>query len=316
MHAQLLSVAFMVLGMATTISFDVRTHMEHGKPCFYRCCGFFMKLIKTVLHVRMAEEVYNGWKFLSQKFAPPVAVQVLKVSESLFEGVPQSLLQTYIIMKLAIDRGDDGREPTVTQYLSVASSVLGIGVAFATLGREPKPQWRLAFFLFMVVQALLRIVTLTLFVAVLFQQETTGGVQDAKRVLNFLTLKALYLLASFVACAVAVLLNVRPPAFERKGYTECALHGSVIPYPSGSRIDFSPYENVWDLNTHMQDMSFSEIGAEIDARSRWIRDRTLKCDSRVWCIRRSACSPKPVPAISFPEIKSQIWWLAPVSVLG
>ena len=192
--------------MITTIFFDVRTHMEHGKPCFYRCCGFFKKVIKTVLHVRMAEEVAYGWKFLSQKFAPPVAVQVLKVSESLFEGVPQSLLQTYIIMKLAI-RGD---EPTVTQYLSVASSVLGIGVAFATLGREPKPQWRLAFFLFVVVQALLRIVTLTLFFAILYQQETAAGAFQ---------LKAMYLITSFAVCAVAVLLNVRAPAFETSAIT-------------------------------------------------------------------------------------------------
>ena len=154
--------------------------------------------------MRYAEETFAGWKSMSAGYTPPMSMTVLKVCESLFEGVPQAFLQTYMIAKLAIADGVEYSEPTITQYFSVVSSVFGIGLSLATLGRGAAQMWRLAFLMFVAVQALLRIVTLCMLFAILAQQETDADMFMFKS-------KTLYLLASLVACLVAVLLNVRPP---------------------------------------------------------------------------------------------------------
>ena len=197
----------MFLGLVVTFTFDCRTFAERTKgsvgcqATLCACLRLFWNLVMNVTHLRMLEEFWKGWDFLSYSYSPPVTMQVLKVSESLFEGVPQGLLQTYVIAKLLFEGGEG---PTIVQYLSIGSSVFGIGFAFATLGRGAQSPWRACFFLYIVVQALLRIAMLCCFIATL--DATFDDVSDGVPSVW----KFGYGLISCAACVASTLiLNVR-----------------------------------------------------------------------------------------------------------
>ena len=79
----------------------------------------------------------------------------MKLTEGLFEGVPQSLLQTYKV----VDDMFDGKVVDNALGFSILLSFVTIGMSLTTLQRKAQIQWRVPFFLYTMASAMVRTLT-------------------------------------------------------------------------------------------------------------------------------------------------------------
>ena len=124
------------------------------------------KILLNVTLTRMLAESWRALRFMRLGYSPPPGFDAARIAEGLFESVPQSLLQAYS----AVEDMYAGNQVSNALMLSIFTSFVTLGLSVATLGRAAAPLWRLSFFLFAVVQAMLRTFTLSAVLVVIMRK--------------------------------------------------------------------------------------------------------------------------------------------------
>ena len=166
-----------------------------------RCRRWTWKVLRNVLHFRMVNEAVTGFRYIKNGYKVPASMRWLHVSEGLFEATPQSVLQVFVVAKLMFL----GIPPTTVQLASVMSSTLSIGKSVSSIGsNETSGQWKAAFALFAMTQAILRVWTLCGFV--LYLQD---NILDENPDLTPSWETVVYALGSLIICFVSAYCMVR-----------------------------------------------------------------------------------------------------------
>ena len=174
---------------------------SRAKCCRCRRWTWTWKVLRNVLHFRMVDEAVTGFRYIKNGYKVPASMRWLHVSEGLFEATPQSVLQVFVVAKLMFL----GIQPTRVQLASVMSSTLSIGKSVSSIGsNETSDQWKAAFALFAMTQAILRVWTLCGFV--LYLQD---NILDENPDLTPSWETVVYALGSLIICFVSAYCMVR-----------------------------------------------------------------------------------------------------------
>jgi hypothetical protein len=177
-------VGFYANGVLITCLFDMITTFvsEADRRSAARRRELAMKCVLNILQIRMPYECYqalqsmketerrNGQVIDRTARMPPMTLDQTKCAEGVFEALPQSMLQAFVVINDMMK----GRDVTVVQAASLLTSYGNVAVVLGLMGPpDITISWRVIFMTFVVVNVVLRSISFS-FLAIMLERTAFG----------------------------------------------------------------------------------------------------------------------------------------------
>jgi hypothetical protein len=147
-----------------------------------RRCELAVKCLLNLLQIRMPYECYKAFRSMKKTQIqngqmidrtarmPPMTLDQTKCAEGVFEALPQSMLQAFVVINDMMQ----GREVTAVQAASLLTSYGNCAVVLGLMGPpDITMSWRVIFMTFVVVNVILRSISFS-FLAIMLERSTFG----------------------------------------------------------------------------------------------------------------------------------------------
>jgi hypothetical protein len=121
-----------------------------------RPLALWKRLLLNVTMMRLPYESVHAVYAWRLGYKPSAAFEQIRMVEGLFEALPHTLIQTYVLLITY----RKGRDLDSVLLLSTFSSILVAAYTIASMGYKSTILWRLTFFSFLVLQMMLRVASL------------------------------------------------------------------------------------------------------------------------------------------------------------